>query len=407
MICSKCGKSNEDNFRFCQYCGTPTGQNPSGVMKSSTSDPVPASLPAPGQIEILSAIESAASPLSVDQDDWSIDGVPETVFDNAGPDISLASGFNEEEDKMRSTQNGRISVAQQMVESVVSISPASRICQNCGEAVPEGHKFCGNCGRRFDVETPNAEPVQVDTSNENGPRVVRRGFIGQNISQELDSSAKFALYHMNDDNTIGDEIPLVEGENVIGRMSSSPLKADRFVSPQHVRITCRGNTAVIEDCGSLNGTFQKLNNESITLHNGDTFRIGEELLSYVHGNSKQQILLPRDNDPTTLIGGVESEGWGYLSSILGPYSEGDVYRLSKPVVTLGRTSADILFPRDGFVSGRHASLRASSDGAILTDLNSSNGTFIKLEPKFPVTVTGDFYILVGNQLLYLTLNRVR
>ncbi len=401
MICSKCGKSNEDNFRFCQYCGTPTGQNVSSVMKSAVQQAAPdipkstVSTPAPSLLDdwILDDVQKDADARDIGL------SIPDSMFDNNNQRQAV-DDLND--DPHVTTKNGLISVPQPLPDSALQqLGDLPRICDECGEIVPEGHKFCGNCGKKYE---PVSERELADAAREyenNTRRVVSRvNFLEQNVPQQATANMlMFSLFHINDDGSRGDDIPIIEGDNIIGRSSSPALNGDRFISPKHVRITCHGNTATIEDCGSLNGTFRKLNNESITLNDGDTFRIGEELLCYAHGKSTQPILAPRTGDDTKLLGGPESVGWGYISSILGPYSEGDVYRLYSSTVTLGRTSADILFPRDGFVSSRHASLRESSEGAILTDLNSSNGTFIKL--KKPITVTDTICILIGNQLLCL------
>lgn len=53
------------------------------------------------------------------------------------------------------------------------------------------------------------------------------------------------------------EIPLREGENIIGR----ELVGTPDVSRRHARITVEGTTAVVEDLGSKNGTF--MNGERI------------------------------------------------------------------------------------------------------------------------------------------------
>ena len=361
-------------------------------------------------------ISTVTTPAPSLLDDWILDDIPKDSEAQESSDLSIPDALLEKSPETQeaetpdgdaspvNTQNGLVSVAQPLPDSAMEqLGAMPRICDECGEIVPEGHKFCGNCGKRYEP-VPEKQIAEANKDFENNARRVisRVNFLEQNVPQQSSPNnvpVMFTLYHINPDGSRGDDIPIIEGENIIGRSSSPALNADRFVSPKHVRITCRGNSATIEDCGSLNGTYRKMNNESVTLNDGDTFRIGEELLCYAHGSSTQPILSPRTNDATKLIGGSESFGWGYISSILGPYSEGDVYRLYSPTVTLGRTSADILFPRDGFVSGRHASLRESSQGAILTDLNSSNGTFVKL--KKPATVTDTICILIGNQLLCL------
>src|SRR5258707_15097516 len=62
------------------------------------------------------------------------------------------------------------------------------------------------------------------------------------------------------------------------------------------------------------------------------------------------------------------------------YLEGRVARtlaLNVPIVTIGRTPANLLPLPHESVSRSHAELRASPEGVILTDTGSANGTFIR------------------------------
>ena len=63
----------------------------------------------------------------------------------------------------------------------------------------------------------------------------------------------------------------------------------------------------------------------------------------------------------------------------------------------GRERGDVLFPEDGYVSGLHCRIARGQDGAVyLTDLGSSNGTFIRLRSE-PSVASGDM-LLMGQQL---------
>lgn len=79
----------------------------------------------------------------------------------------------------------------------------------------------------------------------------------------------------------GREIPLHEGENLIGR---EPGALFRFVTTQvsrlHARILVRGCHAVLEDLGSKNGTFLRGSRVSVPvpLVDGDEICIGQEVL---------------------------------------------------------------------------------------------------------------------------------
>jgi DNA-binding winged helix-turn-helix (wHTH) protein len=78
-------------------------------------------------------------------------------------------------------------------------------------------------------------------------------------------------------------IPLEPGENVIGRDGDVAVcikAAD--VSRRHARIVIENDSARLEDLGSKNGTYwmdHRLENE-VVLRNGDSFRVGQQLLVY-------------------------------------------------------------------------------------------------------------------------------
>ena len=63
---------------------------------------------------------------------------------------------------------------------------------------------------------------------------------------------------------------------------------------------------------------------------------------------------------------------------------------------LGRERGDILFPEDGYVSGTHARISLSDGQVILSDLGSSNGTFLRL--RHERTIPNGSFILMGQQL---------
>jgi len=74
---------------------------------------------------------------------------------------------------------------------------------------------------------------------------------------------------------------------------------------------------------------------------------------------------------------------------------GEIYDLAD-VTTIGRSGGDIVFPHDGFMSGRHAKITQRGGSFVLSDEGSRNGTFIKIKGDIELK-SGDM-ILVGKQL---------
>ncbi len=73
------------------------------------------------------------------------------------------------------------------------------------------------------------------------------------------------------------EIPLEEGENVLGREPGTAGSIpDASISRRHARITVRGDEATLEDLDSKNGTFvgETRLTEPAPLADGDSIRLG-------------------------------------------------------------------------------------------------------------------------------------
>ncbi|MBQ9817137.1 MAG: FHA domain-containing protein [Proteobacteria bacterium] len=412
MICSNCGKTIADNYRFCQYCGAAT--DASSARSSGTLDPIrlpSANMTTPDSLEdwlrkdTIESVEISDPNTPAISSDTSASDSADSEFhsldlpllevnseDFVPVDVPAETVSNQPADSMKTELDNAPDRLQQNLE---------RTCRSCGAILAPGHHYCGNCGCHYD-SGHEFTPPSPNPANVSGAKVAieRTSFIPERQQLQPDAEqAEFVLCHICDDGSAGEEIPLWEGENIIGRGSSSLLSTDRFVNPKHLRLVCTQSQVSIEDFNSLNGVFIRLTNASTEIRNGDVFRIGEELLCYFHGNSVQPLLSNQGYDQTQLLGSQESPGWGYLRIVMGAYCEGSVYRLCQPTVSLGRTHANILFPKDGFVSGTHATLEGMRDHAILTDLNSSNGTFVRL--KKPLQTSQTTFILIGNQLLKL------
>ncbi|KAK1378767.1 FHA domain-containing protein [Heracleum sosnowskyi] len=78
----------------------------------------------------------------------------------------------------------------------------------------------------------------------------------------------------------------------------------------------------------------------------------------------------------------------------------DAYEISSSIVTVGRVAekADLVIPV-ATVSGEHARLEMKEGSLVVTDLNSTNGTFIddkRLSPGVPATIQSGRYLTFGD-----------
>ena len=95
--------------------------------------------------------------------------------------------------------------------------------------------------------------------------------------------------------------------------------------------------------------------------------------------------------------GAPSKGYvGRIALVIGRDETGNAFPIPEGGVHLGRERGDIMFPEDGYVSGLHCRLSWDGQRLFLTDLGSSNGTFLRLTSEAEVR-TGDV-LLMGQQL---------
>ncbi|MDX9955722.1 MAG: FHA domain-containing protein [Anaerolineae bacterium] len=152
------------------------------------------------------------------------------------------------------------------------------------------------------------------------------------------------------------ELTLTETTVTIGRAPSNGLVLPSpYVSGYHGRLESQGTQWQYVDLGSTNGTF--LNGrrvQSAVLNHGDILRIGD-----LQGNSASLTFM-----------------LGASTALQGPQSMGSLVLAPEGALTLGRDPQSGIPLQAPLVSWRHASITAGPRGSVLTDLNSTNGTFV-------------------------------
>jgi hypothetical protein len=69
---------------------------------------------------------------------------------------------------------------------------------------------------------------------------------------------------------------------------------------------------------------------------------------------------------------------------------------------LGREGSDLNFPADIFMSGSHCRIEENGGRFVLSDLNSRNGTYIRIKAEHELT-HGD-YVFIGRKLMRVEMN---
>jgi pSer/pThr/pTyr-binding forkhead associated (FHA) protein len=270
------------------------------------------------------------------------------------------------------------------LEVVLAQHQSRARCRQCTMELEGDHDFCGHCGVRIDepavTESDHELPV---TTREVGPVRAR-------------------LVTINEDGSEGQSYVLHQGLNSVGRHNATLcFESDSYLNPVHADIVIdSANAITVTDRGSLNGTFLRIC-QPVQLEHGSIFRIGQEVMRFDLFDAAQP-LAPTDNDGTIPAGAEEeSEAWGRLVQVLTPEHEGRAYLLEQQFVTIGREVGEIVFPDDGYVSSRHATLTRRDGILFLEDLNSSNGTYLRIEG--PTELTDGDLLLMGQQLFRIGL----
>jgi pSer/pThr/pTyr-binding forkhead associated (FHA) protein len=178
---------------------------------------------------------------------------------------------------------------------------------------------------------------------------------------------------------------------VVGREIGGIFGGDSYLSPRHALLFRRGGRLAVEDAGSLNGTYMRLKRDvSEKLSDGQMFRIGQEIIRF------ERLSPEPARDGVELMGSPSTGYVGRIVLVTGREATGNAFPVPQTGVHIGRERGHVLFPEDGYVSGLHCAITCDGNDVLLTDLGSSNGTFIRLVDERDV-LEGDV-ILMGQQL---------
>ena len=166
---------------------------------------------------------------------------------------------------------------------------ASVFCGQCGLQNPADARFCSRCGTALhaEAEPPASGADQTSTLSIAGLEVDdHEDLAAELLGEPLPSG--FALLVVQRGPTAGSRYLLDQQVTTAGRSPDSDIFLDDVtVSRRHAQITRTDEGYVVEDVGSLNGTY--LNRERIErafVGNGDEVQIGKFRLLFftsMHG----------------------------------------------------------------------------------------------------------------------------
>jgi pSer/pThr/pTyr-binding forkhead associated (FHA) protein len=247
-------------------------------------------------------------------------------------------------------------------------------CPQCSHRNPPSNRFCASCGYKLNLASV---PAKMSGAPHAGP-----------------TTGGVMLTALRADGTEAGSFTLPQGPTeTVGRDTGSIFAGDSYLSPRHATFLRRGDQLFVTDASSLNGVYLKIRpNTPWPLRFGDVFRIGQEILRLEKLDGPQ----PSPDGVQRL--GSPADGYvGRLGLVIGRDTTGNAFPVPKAGLHLGRERGDVLFPEDGYVSGLHCRIGVGADSSItLTDLGSSNGSFVRLKEERQVSA-GDI-LLMGQQL---------
>ncbi len=251
------------------------------------------------------------------------------------------------------------------------------VCRSCSSGVPSGHKFCGRCGAAVPPEILNAQTL----------------FFG-----DMQNPAKAKLILIRGEGMDGLSFHLKAEQHIVGRDGQLVFPDDPFVSRRHANFFYRDGKLVVKDEGSLNGVYIRVRG-TVDITPGDTFLVGEQLFRL---ETSPRASDGQGPDGTFFYSSPKHPSPFRLSQILQGGAIGMAVCARGTALQIGREGGDLNFPVDLYMSGSHCIIEERDGRFTLTDLNSRNGTYIRIKTERDLN-HGD-YLFIGRKLLRVELN---
>lgn len=251
LICSRCGAENKPLAKICRMCTNPLDQ--AEIIENRLAD-------AP-QEAVSTVVVLLPQGQEIQCPSCSTLNEPDYIFcqmcgTRLSQPASPAPAKSAERDQK--AKHGKAAQPIPPVQSVDAFktTPADKTleCPKCSSKVEIGSAFCKMCGERISVDHTVAM-----ASLRSAPKARIRLIVdGEESNEEYE----------------------IGNETVVGRIKGDlTFPFDDYMSSKHASIIRRGNSYILKDEGSRNGTLIKIDNE-IELKPGDMFLIGKQLFRF-------------------------------------------------------------------------------------------------------------------------------
>lgn len=394
IVCPRCSKQNQDHYKFCLGCGAELPKDAAHAPKAFAPPTPPP--PGFGGDKYASIPPSAGLPSPVAPRGASlIPGGTQSPKTNTAA-VQAPAPVQTKAAGGAATPAAAATPAPQTGTPQTAANTVT--CPKCGASVAAHFKFCGACGHPMAPATAAPTPavavpaaVAPTAAPAAAAPVVSETVVPQPSApkpvqvtqpQAASTAPRGMLVLIRPDGSEGESFGLREPETAVGRNVAGPFASDSYLSPRHATFRFDGAALWVRDESSLNGVFVRLQADTPTeLQDGSVFRIGQEVIRFELIRSAE----PRP-DGVEIMGSPNPGYLGRISLVIGRAATGNSYPIAPDGLLLGRERGDILFPDDGYVSGLHCRIYGEGGKVLLTDVGSSNGTFIrvrgerKLEP---------------------------
>ncbi len=396
IVCPRCSKENQDHYKFCLGCGAELPRDAAHAPKSFTA-PTP---PAGRAMAPMGAPPMGAPPMPPMTGGPPMPGAapmggpPMPAF-GGGPAMPAPSPLAAP--PMPSFGGAPAMAAPPpafgggpALSSPAPLAPSSAsspavaavgdlvVCPKCNTSNNRNFKFCGSCGLPLNASIPappmSGPPMSAPMAAPAASGGPQRG----------------ALVLIRADGSEGESFPMQE-TTYIGRETGGLFASDSYLSPRHATFTFGGGGLTVRDENSLNGIYMRIGvDQPIELVDRSIFRIGQEIIRF------ERLSVRAPQNGVELMGSPNTGLAGRIGLITGRDTTGNCFGVPSAGLHLGRERGDILFPEDGYVSGLHARIHEEGGRVFLTDVGSSNGTFVRLSQT--AQIPSGSLLLMGQQL---------
>ncbi len=335
------------------------------------------------------------------------------------------------------TEANRIGVSPSVVEAVrkekdIAVRKIGEVALRGKAAQMDLYEVLWREGDKVKEETPvkmSGEQLALATGTQLGLADDVRAAIAEALKGKAPTGKvhvaerKFTLVQVLPDRSLGQRFPLTEQAAVVGREKAPIAFADDpLMSRQHAVFTSIGGALYVEDLDSANGVFVRIR-RPLEIDHGDIVLLGRQMFRFqllgkpLPGEEKEEekdkgkkakkagretlVAKFEPKDVVKATGTIPAPGDAPLQGELVRLVRGGVEEKHFPLYrgenSFGRTKGNYTFADDPYLSRLHARLILHAPRCVLEDLNSTNGTFVRIRERQILDV--DDTVLVGSQFL--------